>query len=106
MRTLAWTVTDGLLASAPATSTVTIVAPGAPPFGQVAVTISTNGPTILFTGSANQSYVVQSAAKVNGPWIDLSPALTANGFGLIQYQDLTTPVPAARFYRVRSVVTP
>jgi hypothetical protein len=106
VRTLAWTVTDGLLVSAPAVSTLTIVAPGAPPFGQVAVAISTNGPTILFTGSANQSYVVQSAAKVNGPWSDLSPALTANGFGLVQYQDPTTPVPATRFYRVRSVVSP
>jgi hypothetical protein len=41
--------------------------------------------------------VVQSAAKVNGPWIDLSPALIANGFGLIQYQDQTTPIPATRF---------
>ncbi len=109
VRTLAWTITDGLLVSAPAMSTITIVAPGAPPFGRIAINISTNTtntPTILFTGSANQSYVVQSAAKVNGPWVDLSPVLTANGLGLIQYQDLTVPAPATRFYRMRSVVTP
>ncbi len=106
VRTLVWTITDGLLVSAPATSTVAMVAPGAPLFGQIAIQNSANGLTLLFTGSANQSYVVQSAAKVNGPWVDLSPVLTANGLGLIQYQDPTTPAPATRFYRVRSVVTP
>jgi hypothetical protein len=53
VRILAWTITDGLLVSAKGTSTVAIVAPGAPPFGRIAIQDSTNGLTLLFTGNAS-----------------------------------------------------
>ena len=101
-RTIAWTVTDGVLSSATVASTLDILATTAPPTNRVSLLIVTNGWILLFTGSASQNYVIQFANLVSGPWNDLSPVLAANSTGLVEYNDQTFPAPRIRFYRVRT----
>jgi hypothetical protein len=100
-RTITWTINDGSLSSRIATNTLTILSGNVPAANRMAITAATNGWLLLFTGVSSQPYVVQSAASVNGPWSDLSTALTSSPSGLVQYNEQTPPLPKARFYRVR-----
>ncbi len=68
----------------------------------VSLRVARATPTIAFSGVPGGSYVVQSALNPNGPWIDLSPAITARTNGLVQYTDMTRPLSPMRFYRTRS----
>jgi hypothetical protein len=71
----------------------------------VAPTVSA-GPEILpnghfrveFSGSANVPYTIQSATNVLGVWLPLTN-MTADGNGLIEFQDFTMPASPMRFYR-------
>ncbi len=56
--------------------------------------------TVLrFFGIPGQSYIIQVAPEITGPWTDLSPPLTTGPTGMIEYVDTTWPKPATRFYR-------
>ncbi len=101
-RTISWAITDGGLASSPAASTLTLLTTPAPALSRMSVVNSSSGWVLLFTGTAGQNYVVQSAPALPGPWTDLSPVLTANSAGLIAYSDPAFPSGSARFYRVRT----
>ncbi len=57
-----------------------------------------HGYKINFSANANQTYVIQRAPKLNGPWITLTSVLVdANGIG--SYIDTNAPADAA-FYRL------
>jgi hypothetical protein len=101
-RTLAWTLTDGALFSATGTNTVAIWVGSAPATNRIAAIASSGSWLILFTGTAGKNYTVQSAASPVGPWVDLSPVLTANSSGLVGYIDPAYPLPGARYYRVKA----
>jgi len=101
-RTITWIVNDGSLSSPVATNTLTLLSGNAPAANRMAITTATNGWLLLFTGVPSQPYVVQSAASVNGPWSDLSTAITSIPSGLVQYNDQTPPLPKTRFYRART----
>jgi len=101
VRLLAWTVTDGVLSSVPAASTIIIQPSTAPALNQVVIRDSANKFTLYYTGNPGQRYVVQFATAVKGPWTDISSVLTASSGGLIEYQDTAIPALTARFYRVR-----
>lgn len=64
------------------------------------ITASTNGWALRFGGIPRQSYVLQIAPGLTGPWTDLSGPVKAGVTGLTQFTD-TTPASAARFYRSR-----
>ena len=99
-RTLAWTISDGVLASPVVKSTLLMMP--MPTADQVTIHAEGNDWLMLFSGSAGQSYVVQTATTVAGPWTDLSPVLTAGANGLVAYFDGISPASQARFYRVRT----
>jgi hypothetical protein len=74
-----------------------------PPSGnRVAIAIAPNDRFLLYAGVSGQNYVVQYANSLNGPWQDLSPIFTNGASGFIEYNDLISPPPATRFYRVRT----
>jgi hypothetical protein len=57
-----------------------------------------NGYKINFSATANQTYVIQRAPRLNGPWITLRSVLVdSNGIG--SYIDTNAPADAA-FYRL------
>jgi hypothetical protein len=67
------------------------------------ITASLNGNEfhLIFTGAPGQSYYVQTAGAVTGPFTDAPPALTADSSGLVQY---TTNALSSgqQYFRVRS----
>ena len=63
----------------------------------VAIEAVPSGLRLRFTGTAGQSYSIQRAPTITGPWSTLATP-TAPPSGLIQYEDQTPP-PAAGFYR-------
>jgi hypothetical protein len=100
-RTITWVLSDAVASSAQVKSTVTLFNT-APPLANHAKILAVQGAWILlFTGTADQGYVVQTAPSVSGPWSDLSSVLTANASGLVSYEDLIQPTIQTRFYRVR-----
>ncbi|MDE3098927.1 MAG: hypothetical protein KGJ88_05595, partial [Verrucomicrobiota bacterium] len=102
-RTISWTITDGGLAGPAVSSTLLLSTASAPATNHIAAIAVTNGWVLLFTGATNQDFVAQFAPAVTGPWTDLSPLLTPNVSGLVEYNDqITAPGPSMRFYRVRT----
>jgi len=99
IRTMLWGVTDGELSTA-TTNSLQISLAERPSTNKVSLAASTSHWQILFNGAAGQQYVVQTAASLQGPWTSLSPVLTADGNGLILYQDVGLTA-TNRFYRVR-----
>jgi hypothetical protein len=81
---------------------VTVTLPNTPLPNHVTIALTTNGHLIRFLGTASQNYVVQQAGVLAGPWSDLSSALTADGTGLVQFEDTNAPLPAVRFYRTHT----
>jgi len=73
-----------------------------PPLNYISPGTTNGNPLIQFTGLAGQSYIVQKATVVTGPYVDIPPALTAGFDGLIQYEDTIPPTTPARYYRVRT----
>jgi hypothetical protein len=102
IRTIAWTVTDGVLSSPAVTSSLTLVTAPAPAANRISFGLTAGGWILLFTGTPNQSYIVQFAASVTGPWSDLSPVLTANSDGLIAHNGPSLPLFGTQFYRIRT----
>ncbi len=81
---------------------VNVLSLTAPATNKVALTLLSGSRLFLFTGAANQSYVVQSANAVTGPWLDISPAIPSGAAGIVEYNDLTSPLSVMKFYRVRT----
>ncbi len=66
------------------------------------IALSANGPNIVlrFTAFANQSYTVESAAAINGPWTAFEDVAVAAAARNIEF---TVPViGTARFFRLRT----
>ena len=61
---------------------------------------ATNGMVLRFGGIPYQTYVLQTAPAVNGPWADASGSVAADITGMVQFTD-TTPASTTRFYRAR-----
>lgn len=61
--------------------------------------VSPKQTVLRFFGIPGQSYIVQAAPEITGPWTDLSPPLKAGPTGMIEFADTTWPKPATRFYR-------
>jgi hypothetical protein len=101
-RTIAWAATDGVLSGVAVTNTLTILTATAPAANKLAVKVVSNAWMLFYTGTSGQSYVFQFANSLTGPWKDLSPDLTANSAGLVEYNDQSYPLSQARFYRVRT----
>jgi hypothetical protein len=65
----------------------------------VAIEQMPSGVRLRFTGSAGQSYSIQRASAITGPWSTLAtPTTPASGF--LEYLDVNPPAGAA-FYRTR-----
>jgi endoglucanase len=77
--------------------------PAVEPFLNPAVSINSvgNGWALKFGGIPGQSYVLQAAPAVTGPWTDLSGSVQPDASGMVQFTDSSTPAPATRFYRSR-----
>jgi uncharacterized membrane protein len=101
-RSILWTVTDGVASSAPITSSLTLLTVGMPATKHIKIVAVKGGFILLFTGSAGQNYVVQTATSLRGPWSDLSPAIAANAAGLVTFRDSLMLQTQTRYYRVRS----
>jgi hypothetical protein len=97
-----YTLTDSGGAQAQGTVSVNVLALSVPPSNHMTITLVSSGRFILYAGAVSQGYVVQYANVLPGPWLDLSADLTAGTPGTIEYNDLTAPLPATRFYRVRT----
>ena len=59
-----------------------------------------NGWALRFGGIPYQSYVLQSAPAVSGPWADVSGPVDADVTGMVQFTD-PTPASTTQFYRAR-----
>jgi len=64
----------------------------------VSVALDPAGIRLRFSGVPGQSYNVERALAVTGPWITIATP-TASSFGLIEYHD-TPPLPGQAFYRI------
>lgn len=65
---------------------------------QLSITCLDGHTEIAFSGAPGQSYVIQSAPSINGPWCDLSGQITMGANAKIAYDDLQVP-STTRFYR-------
>jgi hypothetical protein len=101
-RSILWTVADEVASSAPVSSSLTLLTVGVPAAKHIKIVAVKGGFILLFTGSAGQSYVVQTTTSLSGPWNDLSPAIAANAAGLVTFQDSLMLQTQTRYYRVRS----
>ncbi|MBS0660945.1 MAG: autotransporter-associated beta strand repeat-containing protein [Verrucomicrobia bacterium] len=63
------------------------------------------GPLLTVQGLAGREYFIEQTDSLTSPWIQVAGPLTAGADGTFQYQDPTTPLPPARFYRGRSAPT-
>ena len=61
---------------------------------------ATNGWVLQFGGIPYQTYVLQSATNLNGPWSTASGPVAADVTGMVRFTD-TSPAAAARFYRTQ-----
>ncbi len=101
-RSVAWTVTDGVLASFVTTNTVMILRVASPSTNHLAASVVPGGWQILFTGSPGKSYTVQFAVSPAGPWTNLSSVMVANSLGLLLYTDANLLSAKTRFYRIKA----
>ena len=60
----------------------------------------TNGRVLQFGGIPYQTYVLQSAINLAGPWNAAAGSVAADVTGLVRFTD-TTPASATRFYRAQ-----
>lgn len=96
-----YTLADSFGGQTQGVVTVNVLSLAVPDENHVLMTMTPDDNFLLFAGTSSQSYVVQYADSVTGPWHDLSPDLTAGTAGFIEYNDLLSPLPNIRFYRVR-----
>lgn len=61
------------------------------------------GTRMRWLAAPGQSYTIQSADTLAGPWTSFPATVQADGSGQLEFVDPTTPVPARRFYRNVSV---
>jgi hypothetical protein len=101
-RSILWTVADEVASSIPISSSLTLLTAGAPTAKHINILAVKGVLILLFTGNAGQTYVVQTATALSGPWSDLSPAIAANAAGLVTFQDSLMQPTKTRYYRVRS----
>lgn len=97
-----YTLTDSGGAQAQGTVDVSVVALGIPASNHLAVAAVPTGRLLLFNGAPGQSYMIQYVNSLPGQWSELSPYLPAGPSGVIEYNDLLTPLPPMRFYRLHS----
>jgi hypothetical protein len=70
----------------------------------VGISLVSSGVLLRFTGIVGQSYSIERAPAVTGPWTTVDAQL-AGSVGLIQYEEATKGA-AARFYRTQIGVNP
>lgn len=97
-----YTLTDGPGAQAQGTVTVNVLSVTPPATHQLAIAVAPAGALLIFSGSSGQNYIVQYANVLTGPWYNLSPAVTANSSGFVEFNDLKPFASAMKFYRVSS----
>ena len=105
LRTVNWTVSDGLTRSSPVQSSIYIPNAAPPGFNRLSLAPQGSGFDLLFSGVPDRNYIVQMAAFLNGPWTNLTTGLTANSSGLVFLPNLSfsnRSSNTASFYRVRS----
>lgn len=96
-----YTVANTHTAQSQGVINVRVVALPSPPTNHLSVSVVSTGPLILFSGAPNQYGVLEYANSPLGPWTILSESIPGGPSGLIQYNDLTSPLPPARFYLLR-----
>lgn len=101
-RTISWSVSDGGLNSATVTTLLDLATVNADLLNQISISMMTNGWSLQYYGAAKQKYVVQKSSIITGSWSDLSGVLTSDGSGLVSFVDTNPPLPAVRYYRVRT----
>ncbi len=81
---------------------VTVTPANAPSLNNISITVTGTERVVVFAGVPAITYVVQWAANSTGSWTDFADGtIVASPTGVVQYTDLTAPVPAMRFYRTR-----
>ncbi len=72
------------------------------PFSNPAASVTvTNGmANLYFGGIPYQTYVLQSAPAITGPWTTVSGSVASGVTGMVQFTD-TSPATAAKFYRTQ-----
>ncbi len=95
-----YTLMDTGGAQAQGTVNLNVVSLRIPLSNNIAIARVPSGLFLLFNGNPGGGYVIQNASSPNGPWSQLTQYyLSAGPTGIIQYNDLTVPLPATRFYR-------
>src|SRR4029079_2320619 len=91
-----YTISDGFW-TATAQVEVLVASGTLPSQNQVSLEPTPNGYRIRFAGIPGDSYQIQRATSVTGPWTTLA-TLTAPLHGIIEFEDTNPPQPSA-FYR-------
>lgn len=97
-----YTLANNQGGQAQGTVIVNVLALNLPSTNHASIVIAPNNRFLLFAGASGQTYIVQYASSVTGPWHDLSAVLTAGASGFVQYNDVTSFPSATRFYRIRT----
>ena len=95
-----YTISDGRGGTATANVTIFVSDGHLPGPNAVAIAASGNGFRIRFAGAPGQTYELQRASVITGPWTTLT-TMVAPSYGIIEYNDQTPPLGMA-FYRVVS----
>jgi hypothetical protein len=92
-----YTISDGRGGTATAAVEVLVVSGSLPSLNQVSLIPTPNGFLIRFAGIPGDTYRIQRAPSVTGPWTTITTQ-TAPLHGIIQYEDVNPPLGTG-FYR-------
>jgi hypothetical protein len=95
-----YTISDGRGGTATAQVTVFVSAGPLPPQNGLALSTAQTGLLVRFAGTPGQSYQIQRAAAITGPWATLTTT-PAPIYGIIEYADQSPPAGMS-FYRAVS----
>jgi len=99
---VSYTLRDSTGGTSEGSLQVVVTAPGSPPYNVAQITSPSPGGTmgLYFTGLPNQTYYLQSATNVVGPYVDSPPPITADTNGLVTNTITLSPSTPEMFYRI------
>jgi hypothetical protein len=95
-----YTLADSEGTQAQGAINVNVVSLSTPPSNSLTMIGAPNQPFLLYHNTLGGGYTFEYANSLSGPWFALSPGLTPQASGLIEFDDLTTSSVSTRFYRV------
>lgn len=96
---LNYVLSDGSSSVATGVVNITVTDRNAPTPSLISVTREAGGTRIRWLDLTNRSYGVEFNDDLIGPWQSVASSITADGSGVLEYFDPTSPAPARRHYR-------